>query len=1095
MSSQQYDNPPINNEGFIHLNLKKRKKKNIQDENKRQNEINKANKLIEDLKYQTQKVEDISKKMNFNQKQSQKEEDENTIKINEFNENNTINGNLDPYQYYNVIHQNNDINPNNKNENQNNTLNFENSNFKKNNDKNLNFTLFNNNELENKENNNIKLPFKNKKDDKNKIRDSALEENIFAQKDNIENSQLEENYIKNSQLEENNLKNKKDIKNSQLEEINLKNKKDIKNSQLEENNLKNKKDIKNSQLEENNLENKKDNSQLEENNLENKKDNSQLEKNTFENKKDNSQLEKNNLENKKDNSQLEKNNLENKKDNSQFEENNSKNKNHNNIINSKNDDNDLSLNDIDKKNQEINENKEFEDQKENELYLNSSYSSTPNGYYINKKLTEEKIQEIEKEKEKYNSFIEKYKNKKDIIEEVDETVKEIYLFEDEEPDLFQKESFYCINSLEEEEKKLSDLFEDIKINDKNKKENRTYDFHKYKKEKTKLTQYISQLDISHPDKMIIIQQNTNLNILPQINNNLLKSYFNEDKIFNKFNSPIGRLGNTKTFIYKFIAHKNYQLMINAYRLFNYWRPSLSDGNSFYRVFMYSLIENYITNQNINELKKLICDIIQEEYITLYRNKGIDVDIALQIIKKILILVENNKIKEAYKIFNKAYRLKNHCFDYTMIIYLRNIVYQYAKEINNIYKQNKNQTEIKQEEIDDLFYIDTIIELGVEPEFFVLAFIPYLFEINLNVFWIKGDFQNPEDGYIDFIDNENKDKFPYIIMGYFFSNFFPLYSDKNNENLKIIVNENNSLLKKLTYCDENKKKCPICNDETEQVIFLQKKFIICKPCLISHVDKIFMNRTLNIKNENYYGLEYYNGPIHLQDDYYIDNYEIIELKKENIANLLFKNQTMICFRCEQNIEKNEYSMNCGCLYCENCFKTKLKKSTNEYIYLNEFEKLYNNFKKEICSCGKDFDINYASKMYKPSNEEINNAKERMKIYYKTLCYQCLQKLIEYDSNKKSEKKLDRYYSVQFKKENNEEEFYIEPHIICNKCKINQKKELNNEKEGNKENIEIVSPEQNNLDTIIKIFCKICNKFHNQIIFKERDGCCNNGCLIF
>ena len=884
------------------------------------------------------------------------------------------------------------------------------------------------------------------------------------------------------------MKNKKDIKNSQLEENNLENKKD--NSYLEENNLENKNYIKNSQLEENNLKNIK-NSQLEENNLEKMK-NSQLEENKLENIK-NSQLEENNLEKMK-NSQLEENNLKNIK-NSQLEENNLENQNYNNIINSMNDDNEQRLNVIEKNNQEINENKEFEDQKENELYLNSSNSSTPNGNYINKKLTEEKIEEIEKEKEKYNSFIEMYKNNKDIIEEVDESVKEIYLFEDEEPDLFQKESFYCINSLEEEEKKLSDLLEDININDKNKKENRTYDFHKYKEEKTKLTQYIFQLDISHPDKMIIIQQNTNLNILPQINNNLLKSYFIEDKIFNKFNSPIGRLGNTKTFIYKFLAHKNYQLMINAYRLFNYWRPSLSDGNSFYRVFMYSLIENYITNQNINELKKLICDIIQEDYITLYRNKGIDVDIVLQIIKKILIFVENNKIKEAYKIFNKAYRLKNHCFDDTMIIYLRNIVYQYAKEINNIYKQNKNQNKIKQKEEDDLFYIDTINELGVEPEFFVLTFIPYLFEINLNIFWIKGDFQNAEDGYIDFIDNENKDKFPYIIMGYFFSNFFPLYSDKSNENLKKIVNQNYSLLKKLTYCDENKKKCPICNDETEQVIFLQKKFIICKQCLISHVDKIIMKRTLSLNNEDYYGFEYYNRPIHLQDDYYIDNYEIIELKKENIANLLFKNQTMICFRCEQNIEKNEYSMNCGCLYCENCFKTKLKKSTNEYMYINEFEKLNNNFKKESCSCGKDFDINYASKMYKPSNEEINNAKERMKIYYKTLCYQCLQKLIEYDSNKKSEKKLDRYYSVQFKKENNEEEFYIEPHIICNKCKINQKKELNYEKEGNKENIEIVSPEQNNFDTIIKIFCKICNKFHNQIIFKERDGCCNNGCLIF
>jgi late competence protein required for DNA uptake (superfamily II DNA/RNA helicase) len=103
----------------------------------------------------------------------------------------------------------------------------------------------------------------------------------------------------------------------------------------------------------------------------------------------------------------------------------------------------------------------------------------------------------------------------------------------------------------------------------------------------------------------------------------------------------------------------------------------------------------------------------------------------------------------------------------------------------------------------------------------------------------------------------------------------------------------------------------------------------------------MNRTLNIKNENYYRLEYFNRPIHLQDDYYIDNYEIIELKKENVANLLFKNQTKICFRCELNIEKNEYLMNCGCLYCENCFKTKLKRSTNEYMYINDSWELIGN----------------------------------------------------------------------------------------------------------------------------------------------------------
>ena len=779
------------------------------------------------------------------------------------------------------------------------------------------------------------------------------------------------------------------------------------------------------------------------------------------------------------------------------------------FTNNKNDkdkinDNDIHLDGLDDKNnkQPI---KEKEIKLEEKNFRDFKIDDNNSSIYLSRKLMKGKeldknqLKEIKKAKKKYSSFIEKQKNKTDLLELVDKTVKKIYNFDLTNQNLEEKDNFFCINALDEEEKHFSDCFisfdDIINKEGKNIKQNRKKNFlfqNNFKNkinQEEKLSKIISELEKSHPQNMEENEKKTNLDeLLPTLNENFDDKILGENEILKKFNSPIGRLEDTKNFIYKFEAHKNYHLMINAYKHFNYWRPSLSDGNSFYRVFMYSLIENYITNQNINELKKLICDIIQEDYITLYRNKGIDVYIVLQIFNKILFLLENNQIEESYKIFNKAYRLKNHYFDYTMIIYLRNIVYKYTKEVYNIYNNNLKE---KNKDKDDLINIDAINELGFEPEFFILIFIPYLFDVNLKIFWVDGNLQKNEDGFIDFVDDENEGKFPYIIMGYFFSNFFPLYSNKINDNLNKIINERYIRMTKLTYCDENKKICPICNNETEQVIFIQKKFIICKPCLISHLDKIIMNRTLSLNNEDYYGFEYYNRPIHLQDDYYINNYEIIELKKENISNLLLRNQTKSCCQCQIKIEKNEYLMNCGCFYCEKCFMINLKNSTNEYMYINEFEKQNNTFEKVICSCGKNFNISYASKIYKPSNEERNNAKERMKIYVKTLCYQCLQKLVEYDNENNNYKIIEKFHKVYIKKESekrNNIEYYDGQHIICKNCYVKQKKLILNEQETNEE-------EESNQKIIRQNFCKICNRNHIEFIDDEEGKiACSEFCVI-
>ena len=40
---------------------------------------------------------------------------------------------------------------------------------------------------------------------------------------------------------------------------------------------------------------------------------------------------------------------------------------------------------------------------------------------------------------------------------------------------------------------------------------------------------------------------------------------------------------------------------------SHWREFPSDGDSFYRVFMFGLLENYILSQNTHEIKKIILE--------------------------------------------------------------------------------------------------------------------------------------------------------------------------------------------------------------------------------------------------------------------------------------------------------------------------------------------------------------------------------------------------------------------------------------------------------------------------------------------------------
>ena len=690
--------------------------------------------------------------------------------------------------------------------------------------------------------------------------------------------------------------------------------------------------------------------------------------------------------------------------------------------------------------------------------------------------------EINNAKKKYEKFLQKVNAQ--IIEKIDNDVENIYTFDTENPDLTNFNTFFHINELEEEEKKFSDNFKDyndlmnnegknIKINrEKNFKSNTNFSNRIGQNEL--LSKLISEHNPSHTE--LLSQNLDKVNIyekLPELNENIENEIFND--LLNEFNSPIGNIESTTTFIYKYSVHDNYHLMVNAYKAFNYWRPSICDGNSFYRTFMFALLEQYITSGKIVELKKIINDIIQEDYITFYRDKGIDVEIPLLILTKILNLVENHKLLDAYQIFYKAYFLKNHSFDYLLIFYLRYVVYYYANQVNKALKNYSEQNEERLDK-DDLFNIEAIKEFGIEPEFILICYLPYLYDISFKIFWVDN---NGKDGSINFVE-EDSDNLPSLSLGMFYSNFTNLYPEKVNENLRIIINRNIPYIKQLTYCDNKKYNCDICNKDTVHYIFLEKKFYVCKPCLRNYIDKIMTDRYTNFESEYFNGLEYYNKPIHLQDDYYIDNYDIIEIYFKNMINLL-KNKNSICCSCADHISSKKYTLECDCNYCEKCFTQLLKDATQNHMFLNIYE--INHFKKIQCKCGKDINVNYASNLSKNNKKYISNAENRLEEYCKTLCLKCLKQLKKKKENKNDYEVISKFYDVSIEKEKNVNkiECYDGNHIICPECNKNEK------------NVKLENEENEENDNKPKILCNICNK--NHIKNKEIGGQCCGKCNIF
>ena len=759
--------------------------------------------------------------------------------------------------------------------------------------------------------------------------------------------------------------------------------------------------------------------------------------------------------------------------------------------------------------------------------------------------------EIEKKNQlNHNLLKDLTKEQQNIIEQ---TIKDVNSFDINHPDLSEKNNFYHIKELDKNEKSINNIINNFKteiiekegkiISKQRRKNFLKKNYFEYKLKKNKVVEDCFDMNtLPHPTYMIKAFESCDFNKeLPKFKNNFEEKIFKEKNLIENNLNPIGNFENYTTFVYKYSCHDNYKLMIDAIKTFSYWRKTFFDGNSFYRVFMFGLIENYILNNNVEDIEILFSELIYEKNIEFYKEENINVNKFLKILSAIRYYLKEKQNEKAYELFLKSYKLKDGCFDNALIVYLRHVVYKFLPEI---YEEAEKKTKDKKQNFKDkIINLEAIQYLGIEPEFIILNFMIYLFNVNIQLLWIDNDFLNPKFGILNFNEydyDENEGyKFPLISIGYFFSGYVPLYSDKlsSNEILQKQISESNISIKQLIFFLREKEKCKICNKTTIHIIFLQKNFYVCKNCLEKHIRDICSKRAINLLRNNFIGIEYSTKPIHLEGNYYIEEDDIIELlENRNLINELHSNINKICVSCKQIFDTNLLiNLKCSCRYCQNCLIEKANNATKNLKILNKYEK--ETFAKKICECGNLFDVDDANNNRKDiTDNDTNQAKIRMEIYIKTLCMNCLivlQKFIsenninnlkteteeskkenenENENRKESDNNIDlekgkfeslkiKYRTIKLRKENASGKglnYSDIDHIICEKCyyetSSKNKNKVNYDFDDDLENQNTKKQQKNN---VLKIYCNICKKTHLMNLDESNTGgCCeNNKCNVF
>ena len=442
-----------------------------------------------------------------------------------------------------------------------------------------------------------------------------------------------------------------------------------------------------------------------------------------------------------------------------------------------------------------------------------------------------------------------------------------------------------------------------------------------------------------------------------------------------------------------------------------------------------------------------------------------------------------------RILVRAYALKDGSFDRLLIAYLRHTLAIYTENVKELLPDDEQKEIINT----NIFNSYSIESFNIEPSFLALCCFQYLFDIKINLTYLQGELKNPEQRNINLVGEEGD--CPFINIGFFYSSYHKLYPKNFELNYNYNLPVYKPLNRQLTYILKDTKLCDECHKNTEHILFIEKKFIVCKICLENILSKICTFRSDSFEKDGFLGVEYYTRPINLEGSYYIDEYEIIELLESvNILETLIQKYVgLVCQNCHKK-EENTIELKCGCEFCKECLIDIVLNKTKGIRVLIEFEK--QQLKNSKCSCGKPFDFDVGLKYVPKKEKDKSDSLYRLKNYVNTLCLICTKELRTENGEKGKYINIEdesKFKKIKMKKMNGkglEGEIYESDHLICDDCYrtyLKRKIEIGDDDEEDAKNDyfdfekEIVN-------------CSICCKRH---LFRvtQNEACCANDCIIY
>lgn len=304
------------------------------------------------------------------------------------------------------------------------------------------------------------------------------------------------------------------------------------------------------------------------------------------------------------------------------------------------------------------------------------------------------------------------------------------------------------------------------------------------------------------------------------------------------------------------------------------RQVLSDGNGFYRAFMFSLIERHILNKDTFNIKKIVFDFNEKINTMIFKRKDMkeeaNKNVFNAVFYNILDNLESNRIKEAYVFFIKAFH-KFTNFDQALIKYMRIALYSFFKANSSKIDTLENavilysllpSTYLTNEGYSFKHYFeDCLLSMQYEADHIALILAPIVFNINIDLHIIEGSMSsNPsylKHTYHCLLGENKLNNFAQTISIMFkFNQYEILYSHSIMNEFESVIPfsfYDKSMIHDLTtkriYIIEE-LPCEICGRTGEFIQLCHMPGVpLCKLCLQDFIKSVIKDRTKFFTNEH------------------------------------------------------------------------------------------------------------------------------------------------------------------------------------------------------------------------------------------------------